>query len=298
MTALRKLALGTAQFGMRYGIANHTGQPSIATVQSILERAQGAGVLTLDTAHTYGDSEQILGRLLGNQNQFRIVTKTLPIQKDVVAKGDIEDVEAAFRCSLKRLRRGHIYGLLVHHENDLLVPGGVRLWRWMQSAQESGLTDRIGVSVYSPQMLRAVFDRYPLEIVQVPFNIYDQRFAASGLLAELKSANIEVHGRSAFLQGLLLMDANDLPSRLASIRPFQARLHNCLREKGMTSLSGSLAFCFNNPHIDYVVVGCDTLEQFEAILETTKKINGCLDLAQFAIDDENVVNPSRWTQPS
>jgi hypothetical protein len=66
----------------------------------------------------------------------------------------------------------------------------------------------------------------------------------------------------------------------------------------MTSLSGSLAFCFNNPHIDYVVVGCDTLEHFEAILEATKGINGCPDLEQFAIDDENVINPSRWTQRS
>jgi aryl-alcohol dehydrogenase-like predicted oxidoreductase len=168
MTALRKLALGTAQFGMRYGVANNTGQPSISTVQSILEQAEGAGVLTLDTAHTYGDSEQILGRLLANQSQFRIITKTLPILTDVVTKGSIEEVVAAFRRSLKRLRRSHIYGLLVHHEDDLLVPGGDRLWAWMQSIQESGLTDRLGVSVYSPQKLRAVLDRYPLGIVQAP----------------------------------------------------------------------------------------------------------------------------------
>jgi aryl-alcohol dehydrogenase-like predicted oxidoreductase len=300
MIALKKLALGTAQFGMRYGVANNTGQPSISTVRSILEQAEGAGVLTLDTAHTYGDSEHILGRLLGNQTQFRIITKTLPIQKDVVTKGSIEEVMDAFRRSLKRLRRGHIYGLLVHHEDDLLVPGGERLWAWMQSVHESGLTDRIGVSVYSPQTLRVVMDRYPLGIVQVPFNIYDQRFAATGLLANLKLANVEVHGRSAFLQGLLLMDANDLPSRLASIRPLQARLHNCLRENGMSPLSGALAFCLNHSHIDYVVVGCDTLKHFEDILEAAKKINGCsdLDLEQFAIGDENVVNPSRWAQPS
>jgi aryl-alcohol dehydrogenase-like predicted oxidoreductase len=92
MTASRKLALGTAQFGMCYGVANTTGQPSISTVQSILEQAEGAGVLTLDTAHTNGDSEQILGRLLGNQSRFRIITKPLSIQKDVVTKGSIEEV--------------------------------------------------------------------------------------------------------------------------------------------------------------------------------------------------------------
>src|SRR5262249_46150976 len=143
----------------------------------------------------------------------------------------------------------HIYGLLVHHEDDLLSPGGDRLWAWMQSVQQRGLVDRIGVSVYSPKILSAVLDRYPLKIVQVPFNIYDQRFAATGLLPKLKSANVEVYGRSAFLQGLLLMDPNNLPSQLASIRPFQGRLHDCLRDNGMTLLSGSLAFCFNNPHI-------------------------------------------------
>jgi aryl-alcohol dehydrogenase-like predicted oxidoreductase len=265
-------------------------------VKSILERAEGAGVLTLDTAYAYGDSEQILGRLLVNQNQFRIITKTLPIQNDIVTNGSIEEVAVAFRRSLKHLGRDHIYGLLVHHEDDLLVPGGDRLWAWMQSVQESGLTDRIGVSVYSPQKLRAVLDRYPLGIVQVPFNIYDQRFAATGLLTDLKSANVEVYGRSAFLQGVLLMDANDLPTRLASISPLQARLHDCLRENGMSPLSGSLAFCFNNLHIDYVVVGCDTLGHLEAILEATIKAKGCPDLEQFAIGDENVVNPSRWTQ--
>jgi aryl-alcohol dehydrogenase-like predicted oxidoreductase len=298
MTALRKLALGTAQFGMCYGVVNNTGQPSISTVQSILERAHGAGVLTLDTAYTYGDSEQILGRLLGNQNKFRIVTKTLSIQKDVVTKSNIEDVEAAFRRSLKRLSRDRIHGLLVHHEDDLLVPGGDRLWAWMQSVQESGHADHIGVSVYSPHKLRALLERYPLGIVQVPFNIYDQRFAATRLLADLRSANVEVHGRSAFLQGLLLMDANDLPSRFAAIKPLQTRLHDCLRGNGMSPLSGSLAFCFNNPHINYVVMGCDTLEHFESILEAVKKINGCPDLGHFAIGDENVVNPSRWTQTS
>src|SRR5215472_6681017 len=111
MTALRRLALGTAQFGMRYGVANNVGQPSVFTVQSILEQAERAGVLTLDTAHTYGESEQILGRLLGNRNQFRIITKTLPIQKKVVTKGSLEEVAAAFRRSLKRLGRAHVYGL-------------------------------------------------------------------------------------------------------------------------------------------------------------------------------------------
>src|SRR5262249_49070854 len=127
---IRKLALGGAQFGMRYGIANTSGQPPNAAVDQILRRANEFGISMIDTAEAYGDSEAILGRLVGHNAHIRIVTKTHPIRTDFVEQDHVKSVIDAFDASLRRLDRGTVYGLLVHDARDLLAPGGERLWAW------------------------------------------------------------------------------------------------------------------------------------------------------------------------
>jgi aryl-alcohol dehydrogenase-like predicted oxidoreductase len=289
-----KLALGGAQFGMRYGIVNSSGQPPYSVVEQIFRKANKFGISMVDTAHAYGNSEAILGRVVGQDFNIRIVTKTRPIRNDAIEQIDIESVKEAFDASLQRLNRSKIYGLLVHNAGDLLASGGERLWAWMESVKSAGKVEKIGVSVYSPEQLRQLLLRHPnIELVQLPFNIYDQRFAQLGILDLLKSLHIEVHSRSAFLQGLLLMAPDRLPNQFEAIRRNQADLHDWLSQRGLSPLAGALAISVNDPRIDIVVVGCESLQQFDDILSAVG--NSCPHgLGRFAIPDENIINPSLW----
>lgn len=294
----RKLALGTVQFGVPYGIANKTGVPADATIREILDRAEKCGVFMLDTAPVYGESELILGRLIGANAGFRIVSKTLPLHAAAISRDEVDAVARTFEVSLQHLNRRKLYGLLVHHAENLLVPGGDKLWEWMASIASSGLVERIGVSVYSPDQLSAVLNRYPIQIVQLPLSIYDQRFVRSGLLEFLKDRGVEIHARSAFLQGLLLMAPGELPNQFASIRQHQARLHAWLHDRGMTPLIGAIAFSLNDPRTDYVVFGCDNVQQFTEVVNSIDRSHTCAGVEQFVIENIDVINPKRWKDPA
>lgn len=288
---LGKLALGSVQFGTRYGIANLVGQPSADTLRSILGVAAAAGISVFDTAHAYGDAERVLGELLNGEDRFRIVTKTAPLR----GAGDVEAVHAGFAESLGRLQRQQVYGLLVHHADDLLAAGGKALWAWMEELQAQGAIGRIGVSVYTPEQLTRVRERFPIQIVQLPYNIYDQRFARSGCLDALAEEGIEVHSRSAFLQGLLLMTPAMMPERFASIRAHQERLHACLADRGLTPIAGALTFALQDPRIGHAVVGCETMPQLQEIVDAAQRDISPLDCAAFALTDEALIDPSRWS---
>jgi aryl-alcohol dehydrogenase-like predicted oxidoreductase len=279
---------------MRYGIANANGRPPASVVDQIVRQARDCGISLIDTAHAYGDSEAVLGRILDGDANIRIVTKAPPIGNAAIRPSDIESAKAAFAGSLARLRRAKVYGLLAHDADDLLKTGGERLWAGMKAAKADGEVEKIGVSVYSPEQLDELLTRFPaIELVQLPLSIYDQRFVRSGHLGELRRRHIEVHARSAFLQGLLLMAPDQLPAQFDAIRCHQTELHSLLRMRGLSPLAGALSACLNNPNVDLVVVGCETPRQLQEIIAAADETKAC-DFEQFAIDNESLINPARW----
>lgn len=296
MNKCGKIGLGTVQWGMDYGIANRAGRPSAVEVRGMLRFAGEAGIELLDTAHAYGEAESVLGEHHAASQGFRIVTKTKPIQSLEVTTQDVSAVSAAFHLSLQRLGCPHVYGLLVHNADSLLTPGGDLLWKALQDFKSCGLVEKVGVSVYRPQQLKTILERYPIDLVQLPFNIYDQRFAQTGLLDRLKQSNIEIHARSAFLQGLLLFPPDQLPPHFFAIREHQSRLHEFLRQTDLTPLGGCLLYCLQHSHIDYVIVGCEASLQIAEVCELSRKgTPGSLSaLAEFALQDEEYINPSIW----
>jgi aryl-alcohol dehydrogenase-like predicted oxidoreductase len=289
-----KLALGTAQFGMQYGIANMTGIPSMAAVHNILSSAREAGVSIIDTAYVYGGAEIVLGRAISGSDRFRIVTKTMPIQAPVLREEHVAAVADAFACSLERLQCRHVYGLLVHHAEDLLVPGGERLWAWLESIRAAGKVEKIGVSVYRPEQLISVVDSCPIDLVQFPYNLYDQRFGSAELMLVLRRHNIEAHARSVFLQGLLLLAPERLTGQFASLREHQARLHAWLAERDMSPVQGALSCTLHAPGISFAIVGCDSIQQFAEVINCARRIRSLEDVGQFSVHDDEIINPSRW----
>lgn len=284
-----KLGLGTVQFGLDYGIANAAGKPPETEVAAILEAARRAGIDVLDTAAAYGDSEDVLGRLAGPASGFRVISKT-------PADGPLTParLEEGLARSLQRLRRERLDGLLVHRADDLLGPQGEALVAALQSCKARGLVARIGVSVYTGEQIDALLARCEPDIVQAPVSMLDQRLVRSGRLAALKRRGIEVHARSAFLQGLLFMDPATLPPHFDSERARLAAVRERLARAGATPAAAALAWLRETGLVDVAICGVDSPAQLAELCAAAESALPDIDFAACALDDERVLDPSQW----
>jgi len=291
-----KIGLGTVQWGMPYGIANRDGRPDASGVRAMLDQAHAGSCDLLDTAYVYGDAERMIGEQGTAAAPFHIVTKTFPLKGQAVTEQAVAAICAAFETSLLRLQRDEIYGLLVHHADDLLAENGGMLWQALERFKKAGRITKLGVSVYQPEQLKCVLARFPVELVQVPFNIYDQRFVRSGLLTLLKQKGVEVHVRSAFLQGLLLLPAEKLAGYFSPFRSQQERLHLRIQQHGLTPYQACLNFCLSYNEVDRVIVGCETPEQVRMLINSCDDLSASsvAEMQQFGMDDEALINPSNW----
>ena len=288
-----KLGLGTVQFGLAYGAMNADGQVPEAEVARILAHAREADVDLLDTAAAYGSSEAVLGRM--QIGSFRMVTKTPPLRRESVSTEDAETVYGAVRASLERLGRTRVEGLLVHHADDLLVPGGERLFDTLQRLKAEGHVERIGASVYTAGQIEGLLERYPLEIIQLPINVLDQQLLGGGLLRRLKQAGVEVHARSLFLQGIMLAPPASLPARFDALRPALQGFATACEKAGISPLAGCLAFARHCGVIDYGIVGVLSRPQLEEIILAWQAAADVrLPFDDLAMPAHPMLNPAHW----
>ncbi len=293
----RKLALGSAQFGLDYGISNRTGRTPLDVARAIVERALSQGLDLIDTAPGYGVSEEILGRVLERvleRDVPRIVTKTPHFPEERITREHASTLRESLATSLDRLKRDRVYGLLIHAADDLRKPGGEHLYQAMCDLRHEGLVERVGASLYTVDQLRDLRSRYELDLLQVPINVLDQRLLRSGELDALSDGGVEIHARSVFLQGALLMEVDDLPSvfnrHRASLKRYRALLH----DRGWSPVEAALGFVLALTPVDRVVCGVNTLEQWEELARVSPRAIDASQLFDFGIADERALNPSRW----
>ncbi len=288
-----RLGLGTVQFGMDYGIANERGKTGLADVRAIIAMAEQNGISVLDTAAAYGDSEATLGACLGEAQGWRVVTKTPPLR--TYPGADARDlVRSGLSCSLDRLQRGSVYGLLVHHAADLLGPQGDAVYSEMKRLKDEGRVSRIGFSAYRGEDVDQLLARFDIDLVQIPLNVLDQRMVSGGQIERLRRRGVEIHVRSVFLQGLLLIDPGQLHGYFTPISRRLADWREVLRSEGLSAAQGALAFVASiGP--DVVLIGVDSPEQLAGnIRDFALASVGTVDYFRFALDDEKFVNPSNW----
>jgi aryl-alcohol dehydrogenase-like predicted oxidoreductase len=289
-----RLILGTVQFGLPYGVSHRGGAVAPDEVERILATAQRAGVRTLDTAAAYGESERVVGSL-ETALAFEIVTKTLPRRASEPETADLAAIDSAFRASLDKLRRQRVAALLVHDVRNLQGRGGAALWTQLERYRQDGLAGRIGVSVYDAAEAEALAARFPIEIVQLPLNVFDQRPVRSGALERLAAGGIVVHVRSPLLQGLLLMPPAELPPVLDRARPAVDRWRAACAAAGATPLAAALGFVLAKPEVSGLVVGVHSSDHLAQCLAAIQQ-PVALRWASFASDDPVVIDPRRWTQ--
>lgn len=291
MNGINKLGLGTVQWGLPYGLANQHGITTPETVTALLSEARHYGIGVLDTASLYGQSEAVLGA--NSLEGFKVVTKTPSFATPRISDIDAKQLSETFQQSLDLLSRKKIYGLLIHHAENLLVPGGDKLWVAMMQLKEKGVVEKIGVSVYDGMQVDAVLKKFKPDLIQLPLNVLDQRMLTSGHLELLKDEGVEIHVRSVFLQGLLLMPLSNVPAYFEPVRPLLTRWHAAAHAQGLTVNQAALAFVKNIPYVDTVLVGLDNLVQFHSCLNDFA-IGKNFDATGLASNDPNFVNPSLW----
>ncbi|MFC1801739.1 aldo/keto reductase [Nanoarchaeota archaeon] len=288
MKMTNKLALGTAQFGYDYGINNKRGKIPKDEVFKILNTAKEKSILFLDTAASYGDSEEVIGDFMKNSGiSLQIISK--------IPQCSACDVEKEVLSSLHKLNLEKIYGFLIH--NFKAYEDDKEIWNQLERLKDQGIIEKIGFSLYFPEELDSLLNSdLGVDIIQIPYSIFDQRFKE--ILSKAKARNIEVYARSVFLQGLILKEINGLGEEFNNIKPKIVKLHELSKSLQVPLSALCLNFAMAEEHIDKVVVGVDSLDNLNLNIQSIKYLDKVKEniklLNEMKEDDENIILPFNW----
>ncbi len=289
MSVTSKIVLGTVQFGINYGINNTSGQISPEEAFRVLAYAWDHRIMTLDTAHTYGNSEQVIGKFIKeNGKPFDLISKVPKIEEG-------KKVVDYLRESLNNLNATQLFAYLFHDFNSFKSDPG--LLRQLLELKKNSMIQKVGFSLYYPHELDYLLNnKIDFDIVQIPYNIFDQRFEK--YFAELKALGKEVHVRSVFLQGLVFKNPNKLESKFASIKDKLVELNRISDESGIKVSGLCLNFAVLNKNIDKVVIGVDSLKNLEEnisdLLQSDRVLKYYQELKTLREDDEQIILPTNW----
>lgn len=294
-----ELCLGTVQFGMNYGICNQK-KPSLDDSVKMLDYATQNGIKAIDTANAYGVAEDVVGEFLKKKTISRqkifISSKFKPNLLDEVASKDYyrilkENIELSF----KRLNIDYLDAYLLHSSryvfNNEIMDALYRL-------KEDGLTRKVGVSVYEVDEAKACIDNKKADFMQLPFSIFDQRMLQDGVFKYAEDKDTQIHSRSAFIQGLILMDEDQVPPFLMKAKPIINKIDRLCKEYRISRIELAMCFVKNISQITHLVFGVDNIEQLKEDIELFNN-NLSFDLVneiskEFRNIETDIVMPSLW----
>ena len=290
LETVSKLSIGTAQFGMPYGIANQNGQVNANEIQSILDFAYENDINTLDTAKAYGNSEKSIGEyLIKTEKSWNIITKVNDGDKSIVEQ--IQDSKE--KLTVKPT-------VVLAHSANLFIDPVFQLE--LQEAKDNELIGSIGVSLYNEKEINQVLESHlKPKVVQLPMNILDTRLYRHGVLDKLFEKGIEIHVRSAFLQGLFYLSKFYLENHFEDVVPCLEKLKSISAKVGLTLAELSLLWLASLKEVSKIIIGVDNVNQLKAHLETLKKnVDSSIFEEALSIhyENENILNPSLWSVKS
>jgi len=291
-----QLCLGTAQFGLAYGVTNAAGQVPEDAVAPLLLQAQEAGVCWLDTAQAYGNAEAVLGRQLPVAHGFRLISKLPAQSQPEFTPQDADAWEQAIHASCQRLGVRGLDALLLHAPADLAKSGGQHLEAWLLGLRERGVVQRIGVSIYAAEDLDGVNPAL-LDLVQLPLSLYDQRLLQNGTLARLRARGTAIHARSLYLQGLLLTPAAQWPRWVSpEVRAHQQALEALAQQRGCRLIDLALCFAREQQDLEAVVLGVCSVRELLELQQAWAAISPWQEgeWRIWALQDAGILDPRRW----
>ena len=292
-----RLALGTVQWGLPYGIANRTGRPDDAEITRILATAREAGVRVLDTARAYGESEAVIGRLVGPDPWWTVVTKLPPLDAPTADGAElVREAAAHLDMSRATLRRDTLDIVLLHAPTDRLRSDGA-VWRELLRQRDAGTIGALGISARSPEEALDALGDADVTAMQVAFSVLDARLTRAGFFRRADEHGVRLFLRSTYLQGVAHLELADLPLHLRPLAPTLAAIESWASAHSLSRAQAFLLFA-REARPDTLVLGCETVAQVEDNLRTLSigAVDGIAEALSAVVPDlpESIVNPARW----
>lgn len=296
-----KLCLGTVQFGMNYGIRGQK-QPSEKQAVQMLDYATQNGIHNIDTANAYGTAEDVVGTFLKEKTIPRedlfIISKFRPNLLDEADEDQYYDImKANLENSLSRLHTDYLDSYLLHSAryvwNDAIIDTLNRM-------KKEGYVKHVGVSVYETDEARKCIERLNVDFMQLPYSIFDQRMKADGVFefAEKAEYSTQIHSRSAFIQGLILMKEDEVPDFLERAKPIIRKIDGLCQQYEISRIELALSYVKRENNISHLVFGVDNLEQLKEdirLFEHTLPEQVIDEISKEFVDiDTDIVMPSLW----
>jgi aryl-alcohol dehydrogenase-like predicted oxidoreductase len=293
---ISRLVLGTAQLGLDYGVANKSGKPDLERATAIVQKAWENGILYYDTAQAYGNSEQVLGacfkavRFTGNRRP-RVISKIDP----GLSLNDTASVLNRVDRSIRSLGVPSLWGLMLHREAMLDV-GGTVLGRLARRLKAAGTIQHFGVSVYSPEKAKDAFRTPEIDMVQIPYNIFDQRAREIGLFELAIEKGKTIFVRSVYLQGLLLLDPGCLSKEMSFSKEALGKFHEHLKNSHADPKLLALGFVVKTASGALIVLGAELPEQVEENIQLYRHTEQMHlpDMKGLASTDPKLIDPNEW----
>ncbi len=279
----KNIIIGTAKFGLPYGLNQNKKKLKKKDIFKLLDFAKKNGISSIDTAINYGESEKVLGEF--GMHNWRVITKLPTIKESNI-------LELIFN-SLKNLKIEKIDTLLFHDPKQMISSKGKSIFDEVIQIKKCGLVKKIGFSVYSPIEIRKILNKFEFDVLQCPYNIIDRRVEKSGILKILRKKKIEIHARSIFLKGLLLINQKKIPKKFQKWQNIWRNWYNFLEKNNLSPTDACANFAFSNKFIDKFVIGFDNYKQISNLINfrKKKKIKFPKDLQT---SNTSLINPSNW----
>jgi len=284
---MNRIVLGGAQLGLPYGILNGGETLSREEVARILDTAVAHGIDSIDTAIAYGKSESAIGETA--QNRFNIISKLPPLPLEV--SNVSEWVHMQVDASLARLKCTSLDALLLHRPQDLVEQHGTELYAAIDSLKIKKRIQRFGISIYTPDEIDGIIEKFAIDVVQAPLNVFDRRIL--GVINQLTARNIEVHVRSVFLQGVLIASAKDRPQRFQQWSNHFEQFDEWVHSSGVSAMACCLGFALQQPGVAKLVIGTTSANSLVEIMGSIP--DSILDVpVQLQSSIEQLIDPRFW----
>ena len=284
-----KVVIGTAKFGIPYGLSKCQSTMPLTIGANILADAEAKGIRYLDTAPSYGESEC----LAREYKSFQVTTKLLKVDCREFCKRTMIKLEQCFDQSLNRMGRDSVYGLFVHQPEDLLKKGAELLLNWMRQKKSQGVVSKIGVSVYCPRDVLQLYELSGFDIIQLPLNIMNRSFDL-GLVGALSKQGVEIHARSLFMKGALLKRGLINTVVPKDLQRHHTSFMNYLSDRGCAPIDACKLFVNEQKLIDKWVIGANSITQLGEVLAPVRYKGVSLDFDRWAIADQELLDIRGW----
>lgn len=287
---MNKIILGSAQLIKNYGISN-----SKATTKQnffkLLDNCVKRGIKIIDTSDSYENAQEIIGKY--KKCKFEIITKYYFKNKmnkkyyEKIIKKNLSNTKAAIGFHT-------LHAVLIHNIHQIDKNSLSLISNLLVQMKKKRLINKIGISIYNQEDLQKITNLKLIDILQVPINVLDRTFTKKKFLNKIKLHNIELHGRSIFLQGLLLMKPIQIKKRikLPNYNIFK-KWHSYTKKSLENKILTCLSFVLKIRQLDYCVIGFNSSNQLDKLMQLILK-DKIYFKPSFKTQNKKIINPQNW----